>query len=45
MRMYSFQRFLTLVLTSEELVYSPELVEFLSLDEKEFQEAKKVIFS
>jgi hypothetical protein len=42
--MYSFQRFLTLVLSSPELVYSQELFEFLSLGEAEFAEAKKVSY-
>lgn len=42
MRMYSFQRFLSLILSSEEFVYSPELVEFLSLSDEDFQAKKKV---
>lgn len=41
-RMYSFQRFLSLILSSEEFIYSPELVEFLSLPNDQFQARKKV---
>lgn len=41
-RMYSFQRFLSLILSSEEFIYSPELVEFLSLPADQFQASKKV---
>ena len=41
-RMYSFGHFLNEILASKELIYSPELVQFLS--EKKFDSSKKVIF-
>lgn len=42
MRLYSFQRFLMVILSSSELIYSQELVQFLSLNEVQFARAKKV---
>jgi hypothetical protein len=41
-RLYSFQRFLNVLLSSNELIYCPELVQFLSLNDEEFKKAKKV---
>ena len=45
LRIYAFQKFLEVVLSSSELTYSPELVQFLSLGDEEFSKAKKVNFN
>jgi hypothetical protein len=42
LRLYSFQKFLEVILSSKELKYVPELVHFLSYEDIAFQKAVKV---